>query len=58
VSEVGGALCRELRGDGAPDRARVARALETLAEALLAHLEFEAESVGPTMRQMTRHPLA
>jgi iron-sulfur cluster repair protein YtfE (RIC family) len=34
------------------DRTRVVTALDALAEQLLAHLEFEEESVGPTMRRL------
>jgi hypothetical protein len=45
---------------GEDDRgcARPVTALDTLAGTLLAHLEFEEQSIGPTLRAMDRHPLS
>jgi hypothetical protein len=42
---------------GEDGRDRVVGALNDLAETLLAHLAFEEESIGPTLRRMDRHPL-
>jgi hypothetical protein len=43
---------------GEDGRERVVSALDTLAATLLAHLEFEEESIGPALRRMDRHPLS
>lgn len=39
--------------DGEEARAEVAETLDGLGDLLLAHLEFEEESIGPTMRRLT-----
>jgi iron-sulfur cluster repair protein YtfE (RIC family) len=43
--------------DGAPARVRLVGALDELATDLLAHLEFEEEAIGPTLRGWTEWPL-
>jgi hemerythrin superfamily protein len=42
----------------AMERERLVEALESLAGELLAHLDFEEEAAGPTIRSLERHPFA
>ena len=40
------------------DRRRLVDGLEALAESLLAHLDYEEHSAGPTIRSLSAHPFA
>lgn len=53
LDEVEAAADDLQRDDTEQERRRVVGSLENLAEHLLAHLEFEEENAGPTMRRMT-----